>query len=412
MIKNLIIFLTSIIILVVCINSSDNLFKKIIAAQPLSNKTFVLITNTSVYTCSSLSTSNYSNTLNNNSNSNSNSNFSWNPSYKSGIMVKFGVANNSQIHNLCPFSNISFSSYCPFQIANSDTGYSTCKLNGFHNNKLNQSNFDKDGNLIADTKFNKQYSFEIKRSNNSTSSSSGKTIVSIDLSKHIQNNLPFLNSPRLKILRENVTGMPDMTSAKNQEIIWTGNIKNYYKKPTDNYNNETYMALQFNTGRHNDEKNSTSATSEERSFGILFDVSNSSNPNLLEYRGDGGIYTKYKYDLIKQLAGKDFVIYRLNDNGSPHFINDLLNKNNVKLKVKTFLTKDNKRVIETYIDNGSGREVPYWTLKDLAKLKDDESISDKNGFIKVTTQGSGYVIARTDNIDTRPTSFQSHIISD
>ena len=181
-------------------------------------------------------------------------------------MVKFGVANNSKIHNLCPFFNISFFSYCPFQIANSDTGYSTCKLNGFHNNKLNQSNFDKDGNLIADTKFNKQYSFEIKRSNNSTSSSSGKTIVSIDLSKHIQNNLPFLNSPRLKILRENVTGMPDMASAKNQEIIWTGNIKNYYKKPTDNYNNETYMALQFNTGRHTDEKNSTSTASEERSF--------------------------------------------------------------------------------------------------------------------------------------------------
>jgi hypothetical protein len=213
-------------------------------------------------------------------------------------------------------------------------------------------------------------------------------------------------------LRENVTGLLDMASAKNQEIIWTGNIKNYYKKPTDNYNNETYMALQFNTGRHTDEKNSSSTTSEERSFGILFDVSNSSNPNLLEYRGDGGIYTKYKYDLIKQLAGKDFVIYSLNDKGSPHFINDLLNKNNVKLKVKTFLTKDNKRVIETYIDNGSGREVPYWTLKDLAKLKDDESISDKNGFIKVTTQGSGYVITRTDNIDTRPTSFESYIIGD
>ena len=408
MIKNLIIFLTSIIILVVCINSSDNLFKKI-SAQPLSNKTFVLITNTTVYACSSSSISNYSNALNNN---NSDSNFTWNSSYKSGIMVKFGVANNSKIHNLCPFSNISFFSYCPLQLANIDTGYSICKLKGFHNNKLNQSNFDNNGNLIADTKFNKQYSFEIKRSNNSSSSPSGKTIVSIDLSKHIQNNLPFLNSPRLKILRENVTGMPDMATAKNQEIIWTGNIKNYYKKPIDNYNNETYIALQFNTGRHIDEKNSTFTASEERSFGILFDVSNSSNPNLLEYRGDGGIYTKFKYDLIKQLAGKDFVIHSVNDKGSPHFINDLLDKNNVKLIVKTFLTKDNKRVIETYIDNGFGKEVPYWTLKDLAKLKDDESISDKNGFIKVTTQGSGYVIARTDNIDTRPTSFQSYIISD
>jgi hypothetical protein len=408
MIKNLIIYLTSLIILVVCINGSDNLFKKI-SAQPLSNKTFVLITNTSVYACSSSSISNYSNALNNN---NSDSNFTWNSSYKSGIMVKFGVSNNSKINKLCPFSNISFFSYCPLQLANIDTGNSICKLKGFHNNKLNQSNFDNDGNLIADTKFNKQYSFEIKRSNDSSSSLSGKTIVSIDLSKHIQKNLPSLNSPRLKILRENVTGMPDMSIAKNQEIIWTGNIKNYYKKPTDNYNNETYIALQFNTGRHIDEKNSASTTSDERSFGILFDVSNSSNPNLLEYRGDGGVYTKFKYDLIKQLAGKDFVIHSLNDKGSPHFINDLLDKNNVKLIVKTFLTKDNKRVIDTYIDNGSGKEVPYWTLNDLAKLKDDESISDKNGFIKVTTQGSGYVIARTDNIDTRPTSFQTYIISD
>ena len=111
------------------------------------------------------------------------------------------------------------------------------------------------------------------------------------------------------------------------------------------------------------------------------------------------------------MAGKDFVFYNLNNKGLPNFINDLLNKDNVKLKVKTFLTKDNKRVIETYIDNGSGKEVPYWVLKDLSKLKDDVSISDKDGFIKVTTQGSGYVITRTDNIDTRPTSFESYIIS-
>jgi len=304
------------------------------------------------------------------------------------------------------------------QPVNNDIDYSKCKLKRFEHNRLNPSNFDNEGHLIADTKFKKQYSFEIKRlidsssSSSSSSSSEDKTIVIIDLSKHIQNNLPDLNSPRLKILRENVTGMPDMTSAKNQEIIWTGNIKNYFKKPIGDYNNETYIALQFNTGRHIDEKNSISTTTTaERGFGILFDVSNTSNPNLLEYRGDNAIYTKYKYDLIKQLAGKDFVFYNLNNKGLPNFINDLLNKDNVKLKVKTFLTKDNKRVIETYIDNGSGKEVPYWVLKDLSKLKDDVSISDKDGFIKVTTQGSGYVITRTDNIDTRPTSFESYIIS-
>jgi hypothetical protein len=414
MIKNIMFILTSILILAIYISSSNNLFKNTIA-QSLSDKTFVLITNTSVYTCTSPPISNYSTSTNNSSSNNNNSisdpSFAWNSSYKSGVMVKFGSINDSKIHNICPFSKISFFNDCNIQSLNNDIKQSNCKLKRFAYNKLNQSNFDKDGNLIADTKFKKQYSFEIKRSINSSPSPSDKIIVIIDLTKHVQNNLPALNSPRLKILRENVTEMPDMAAAKNQEIIWTGNIKNYFTKPSGDYNNETYLALQFNTGRHIDEKNSTSTTIGEKSFGILFDISNSSNPNLLEYRGDGAVYTKYKYDLIKQLAGKDFVFYSLNDKGSPHFINDLLNKNNVKIKVKTFLTKDNKRVIETFIDNGSGKKMPYWVLKDLSKLKDDESILDKDEFIKVTTQGSGYVIARTDNIDTRPSSFASYIIN-
>src|SRR6478672_7494789 len=378
MIKHILISLITILILVVFINNSNDLLKKI-TGQSIPNKTFVLITNTSLYICSSSSIYNNSNSMN----SNGDSNFLRNFTYKSGIMVKFGNPINYDFYNKCPFSNMSFFNECKMQPVNNDIDYSKCKLKRFENKRLIDS-----------------------------SSSEDKTIVIIDLSKHIQNNLPDLNSPRLKILRENVTGMPDMTSAKNQEIIWTGNIKNYFKKPIGDYNNETYIALQFNTGRHIDEKNSISTTTTaERGFGILFDVSNTSNPNLLEYRGDNAIYTKYKYDLIKQLAGKDFVFYNLNNKGLPNFINDLLNKDNVKLKVKTFLTKDNKRVIETYIDNGSGKEVPYWVLKDLSKLKDDVSISDKDGFIKVTTQGSGYVITRTDNIDTRPTSFESYIIS-
>jgi hypothetical protein len=409
MIKHILISLIAILILVVYINNSNDLLKKI-TGQSIPNKTFVLITNTSLYICSSSSIYNNSNSMN----SNGDSNFLRNFTYKNGIMVKFGNPINYDFYNKCPFSNMSFFNECKMQPVNNDIDYSKCKLKRFGHNRLNQSNFDNEGHLIADTKFKKQFSFEIKRliDSSSSSSSEDKTIVIIDLSKHIQNNLPDLNSPRLKILRENVTGMPDMTSAKNQEIIWTGNIKNYFKKPIGDYNNETYIALQFNTGRHIDEKNSISTTTTaERGFGILFDVSNTSNPNLLEYRGNNAIYTKYKYDLIKQLAGKDFVFYNLNNKGLPNFINDLLNKDNVKLKVKTFLTKDNKRVIETYIDNGSGKEVPYWVLKDLSRLKDEVSISDKDGFIKVTTQGSGYVITRTDNIDTRPTSFESYIIS-
>ncbi len=36
-----------------------------------------------------------------------------------------------------------------------------------------------------------------------------------------------------------------------------------------------------------------------------------------------------------------------------------------------------------------------------------EGIKDKRGFIETINQGSGYIIARTDNIDTRTSSFQS-----
>src|SRR4029079_10371364 len=289
MIKHILISLITILILVVFINNSNDLLKKI-TGQSIPNKTFVLITNTSLYICSSSSIYNNSNSMN----SNGDSNFLRNFTYKSGIMVKFGNPINYDFYNKCPFSNMSFFNECKMQPVNNDIDYSKCKLKRFEHNRLNPSNFDNEGHLIADTKFKKQYSFEIKRlidsSSSSSSSSEDKTIVIIDLSKHIQNNLPDLNSPRLKILRENVTGMPDMTSAKNQEIIWTGNIKNYFKKPIGDYNNETYIALQFNTGRHIDEKNSISTTTTaERGFGILFDVSNTSNPNLLEYRGDNAI---------------------------------------------------------------------------------------------------------------------------
>ncbi len=64
-------------------------------------------------------------------------------------------------------------------------------------------------------------------------------------------------------------------------------------------------------------------------------------------------------------------------------------------------------MIETFVDNGSGTDVPYWSLSNLTKLKDQEEIDDEKGFIETVNQGSGYVIARTDNIDTRPSSFKS-----
>ena len=93
--------------------------------------------------------------------------------------------------------------------------------------------------------------------------------------------------------------------------------------------------------------------------------------------------------------------------GHPLFFNNLLNKEDVNLKVKTYLTCDDKRVIETFIDDGSGVLIPYWTLKDLSKLKTYDRIKDKDGFVDALKQGSGYVIARTDNVDTRTSSFKS-----
>ena len=64
-------------------------------------------------------------------------------------------------------------------------------------------------------------------------------------------------------------------------------------------------------------------------------------------------------------------------------------------------------MVETFIDNGSGKKIPYWTLNNLSKLKEQDDIDDQKGFMDAINQGSGYVIARTDNIDTRPSSFKS-----
>ena len=114
---------------------------------------------------------------------------------------------------------------------------------------------------------------------------------------------------------------------------------------------------------------------------------------------------------VKNLA-RDGFIFHSNDNKSKdYFLNDLTNTSNVTLKVKTFLTEDNKRVIEVYIDPGTGKEVQYWTLKDASKLQDHEEIRDRLGFIGTVYQGSGFTYVRTDNIDTRLASLQSFILN-
>ena len=66
-----------------------------------------------------------------------------------------------------------------------------------------------------------------------------------------------------------------MSAAKNQEIIWHGNIHEYFKEPSkDKFENETYVSLQFNTGHHG-----SNDPNEERGFQeYCLDVSGSSNP--------------------------------------------------------------------------------------------------------------------------------------
>lgn len=266
--------------------------------------------------------------------------------------------------------------------------------------ELNYSNFSNNGFLMANTKFKNQYVFETKDPLNSN-----KTLrVDLDFDKHTQGSLKNLNSPRIELIREDKDGKPDMSAAKNQIILWNGNIKGYFKKPVAKFENETYITLQFNTGSH------TSNEAEEKmGFGALFDVSGTSNPNLLEYRDDGH-YVKYNYDTIKRLAGKDFIFYHIDKIKKPVFLNKLTYKDNVKLKVITYLTKNDSRVIKTFIDDGRGKEIPYWAIQNLSKLMDYDKVGNKNHFINTVKQGSGYVIARTDNIDTRLLSFNSLVI--
>lgn len=302
---------------------------------------------------------------------------------------------NKENPGICKILRISDSISCTEY--NGNQSKIPCESNVSDENNLKKDNFGDNGHLIADTKFDQQYSFGL----NDPVGQDKKFRVTMDFDKHTQSDNNDINSPRLEIVRENSEGIPDMSAAKNQEIIWHGNIHEYFKEPKDKFENETYIALQFNTGRHG-----SNEPHEERGFGILFDVSSSSNPNLLEYRDDGN-YVKYDFNTTKKLAQNTFIFHQLDKKGNPIFNNNLTNKENIELKVRTFLTDKDTRMIETFIDNGSGAAIPYWTLTNLSKLKEQDGVDDQNGFMETINQGSGYVIARTDNIDTRPSSFKS-----
>ncbi len=362
-------------------------FKSDIAfGDVVQNDTFILINTTSVSDCKPLF------------NQNNSLSFGDRDTNKT-IFSNF--EDNINYTNTCPFLKIIALDTCIEKTIDDAKG-ENCKDGDSKEDTLNQKNFDKEGYIIADTKFKTQYSWELIDPLNNNN----KFKINLDFDEHVQSKNKDINSPRLEIIRLDTSGKPNMSIAKNQEIIWTGNIKNYFEEPRGKYKNETYLSIQFSTGRHNGDV----PDEEGKGFGVLFDVSNSSNPNLFGYR-ENGHYSKFDYYSLKQYARDDFIFHNMDKNASPLFINDLLNKDDVQLKIKTFITNNNKRVVETFVDDGSGKLLPYWTLKDISKLKDYERIKDKRGFVDATLQGSGYVIARTDNIDTRPMSFKSLVIS-
>ena len=331
------------------------------------------------------------------------------------------VEDPKTITNICPFLKIMYPYDCSSEINSSSEIMCDSKEEDLNQTDVEEGEdnseeeveqveeeipdneiFDEKGLLIADTKFNKQYSYELVDPLNSDK----KIRVNLDLGKHTQGHNKHINSPRIEIERENINGSLDMNAAKNQMIVWKGNILDYFEKPEDKFDNETYIEIMFNTGFHA----SDAPDIERRGIGVVFDVSNSSNPYIMDYRDDGR-YLKLTMNDVKNLAGDDFIFHSNDNRSKDYFLNDLINTSNVTLKVKTFLTGDNKRVIEAYIDPGTGKEIWYWTLKDASKLQYHEEIKDIEGFIETVHQGSGFTYVRTDNIDTRLASLQSLILA-
>ena len=386
----------------------------------IQGKDYVLINTTDTRNCPEF----YDNTVQSDSTSDSKINDTITVSHnESGIgNITEPLKDSKTITNICPFLKIMYPYDCSSEANSSseimcaskeDQNQNQTVADDEDDNKIKEEQklvseeipdskiFDEKGLLIADTKFNKQYSYQLVDPLNSDK----KIKVNLDLGKHTQGHNKHINSPRIEIERQNMNGSLDMNAAKNQMIIWKGNILNYFEDPEDKFENETYIEVMFNTGFHA----SDAPDIERRGTGVLFDVSNSSNPYIMDYRDDGK-YIKLTMNEVKNLAGDDFVFHSNDNKSKDFFLNDLLNTNNVTLKVKTFLTDDNKRVIEAYIDPGTGKETLYWTLKDASKLQFHEEIKDRAGFLKTLHQGSGHTYVRTDNIDTRLESLQSLIL--
>lgn len=389
------------------------------AAQTIDNlkdKNFVIVNTTDISNCSEfygndIVNLNSTNPSNNNT-SNATSKSIDNSTSSTSTTTSFS---NKTINQICPTLKVAYPYDCSSdenktaeimcraeeeaeeEVDNDDNGNFTFQRD---EDVLDNDIFDKNGMLIVDTKFNKQYSYHMVDPLNPD-----KMIgVNLDLGKHTQSHNNKINSPRIEIERENANGTLDMNAAKNQMIIWKGNILGYFEDPEGKYDNETYIEIMFNTGFHSSDEDD-----QRRGIGVVFDVSHDSDPYIMDFRDDGR-YTKITMNEIKALAGSDFIFHSNNNKSKDFYLNDLINKSNVTLKVKTYLTDQNKRVVQAFIDPGTGKEILYWTLKDVSKLKNLEGIKDKQAFLETIQQGSGFTYVRSDNVETRLASLESLII--
>nr|MBA3751115.1 hypothetical protein [Nitrosopumilus sp.] len=242
------IFLDGLIILfvnLIVLNVFSNFEINYIVEASLLIKPYVLVNTTLISNCSSLPDNNISSLEKNDEH------------IIKVILEKRG--NSIDNGKRCPFFKILAVDPCPMFLKNGSDIF--CNVKDIDKkNKLGINNFDSTGLLIADTRFNQSYSYKMADPANPQ-----KDIrIILDFQKHIQTQNHDINSPRLKIVRENPDGSADMSSAKNQEIIWTGNINKFFEEPKGNYQSETYIVLQFNTGRHG-----SNESDEERGFGVL-----------------------------------------------------------------------------------------------------------------------------------------------
>lgn len=385
-------------------------------SDTLKNKNFVVVNTTSTLNCPEFygKESVISNNANSQDKNTSSTIHVGNTSNIKSTVSNSTINSNNTITATCPSLKIVYPYDCSsdenktqelmcrvLENEDEDNDEGQNNTNQIDEDTLDNEIFDENGMLIVDTKFNKQYSYQIIDPLNPN-----KTIdVNLDLGKHTQSHNNKINSPRIEIERENADGTLDMNAAKNQIITWKGNILDYFVQPKGKFDNETYIEMMFNTGFH-----SSNEDDQRRGIGVVYDVSNESAPYIMDYR-DNGRYTKLTLNEVQDLAGSDFIFHSNNNKSKDYYINDLLNKTNVTLKVKTYLTDQNKRVIQVFIDPGTGKEILYWTLKDVSKLQNHEGIKDKKGFLETVSQGSGFTYVRTDNVETRLSSFESTILN-